>query len=349
MSGVLPPHEIALTIGGRAYLGWTEIEVDCGIDAMAGGFSLRLSAKERTAAEDWAIADGAACAITLGGEVLITGYIDEIARFIDAEERGIAIRGRDKTADLVDSSAVHKPGSWRGKDLAAIARELIEPFGIGLTIAGDTGAPFKRFALQQGETVFAACERMARYRGLVCWSSGDGNLTIGDPTAGGRTGRIEEGVNVKRAEARRDMTERFSEYLLKGQAAGDDERSGAAVAQVAATAIDAEVERYRPLLIVGEEQADRTSLQQRAEWEAKVRAGRGLPVTATLAGWFADDGKPFRAGRLSAVRIPSIGVEGDLLVERVRFLLSAEEGTTAYLDLVPAEAWSQIAEPEGRA
>ena len=184
---VLAPHEVALEIGGLGYTGWTEIVIERSIDAMVGGFDLTLSAKEKTGAEDWPIEDGAACRVLLGGEVLITGYVDVAARFIGPDNRGLQVRGRDKAADLVDCSAIHTPGSWSGQKLEAIARALAEPFGVPVEIVGDTGAAFGKFALQQGETVFSAIDRMARYRGLVAWSAGDGTLRVGNPDSGRRT------------------------------------------------------------------------------------------------------------------------------------------------------------------
>ncbi|MBD3728768.1 MAG: hypothetical protein IE933_03600 [Sphingomonadales bacterium] len=343
---VLPSHDIALVVDGMAYLGWTSVEVGRAIDSASGTFALELASKERTDAQEWDIADGVACEIRLGGAVLLTGYVDSVDRFIDPEARGIRLRGRDKAADLVDCSAVHKPGSWSGRRLEDIARDLLAPFSIPLEVAGDTSPPFRKFALQQGETVFAAIERMARYRGLVAWSPGDGRLVIGNPDSGLRSGRISEGENVIAAEASRDMSERFSDYLVKGQASGDDRRSGKAVAQAKGSATDPEVTRYRPLLVIGEEQADVASLSRRAAWEAAVRSGRSKPVSVTLPGWFDDAGKPWQPGTRAACRLQSLRVDADLLVQRVTMSRDAERGTLTELELVPPEAWSQLREKE---
>lgn len=344
----LPQNDIALVIGGTAYLGWTSIEIERGFSTISGSFSLELASKERTAAADFPIEDGAACEVRLGDDVLITGYVDEVTRSIDADMRKLRVRGRDKAADLVDCSAIHKPGSWRGKTLQAIAAELAAPFGIAVNITGDTGKPFTRFALQQGETVFAAIERMARYRGLVAWSPGDGSIRIGNPDLGIRTGRLVEGVNVKSAEGSRDTSQRFSDYIVKGQASGSDSRNGAAVAQVKGEARDAGVARYRPMVVVGEEQSDAASLKKRAEWEAAVRNGRSRPASITVVGWRDDAGAVWQPGARSACDVPSCRIVGDMLVERVRLTRDAEQGTLTDLDVVPPEAWTQLAEPEAQ-
>lgn len=213
---------------------------------------------------------------------------------------------------------------------------------------GTTGnsTAFKKFALQQGETAFAAIERLTRYRGLVVYSAGDGSLRIGNAATGERTGQLVEGVNVVEADADDDVSERFSQYVVKGQASGDDDRNGKTVSQVKGTATDAAVTRYRPLMVLAEEQSDAASLTRRAKWEASVRSGRGKPVVITVHGWLTDEGKVWQPGALSWCDIPSCNVHGDMLVERVRTARNNEEGTITQLSLVPPEAWTQLAEKE---
>ena len=342
----LPDHTVQLLVDGTAYSGWTTIDIERGIDQMTGTFALRLAARERTGAEGWPIREGAQCRVMLAGVPLITGYIDSLTRFVGPEERGIDVRGRDRTADLVDCSALNTPGSWRGRKLEQIAAELVQPFGIAIASPTNTGAPFTRFALQQGETVFAAIERMCRYRGLVAWSAGDGMLMIGNPDCGQSIGRLAEGENVIFASRTSTVSDRFSDYIVKGQAAGSDERSGAAVAQVQGEAFDPAITRYRPMLIVGEEQSDRASLKKRAEWEAAVRSGRSQPVQITVPGWLTADGRPFAHGMRAECDVPSAGISGSLLIERLSFSRDAQGGTVTNFDLVPPEAWTQLAEPE---
>jgi prophage tail gpP-like protein len=155
-----------------------------------------------------------------------------------------------------------------------------------------------------------------------------------------------EGVNVISASGSREVADRYSDYIVKGQASGSDRRSGAAVAQVRGEARDPAINRYRPLLIIGEEQADPASLARRAAWEAAVRSGRANPAQITVPGWLMQDGQPFMHGMRATCDVPSAGIAGSLLIERLRFSRDAEGGTVTTFDLVPPEAWTQLAEPE---
>lgn len=347
----LPRHDVALVIGGNAYLGWTAITIDRGIDTMAGSFSLELTAKARTRDHDFPIIEGDSCEIVLGGTALITGYIDHVGRSLNATERRLSVSGRDKACDLVDCAAVHSPGSWRNVTLDVIAKALAAPFGVAVQITGDMGKPLARFAVQTSETAFAAIERLARYRGLIAFSDGAGGVIIGNPDSGQRAGRIAEGENLVSIDTDKDHSERFSTYIVSGQASGSDERHGKTVAQVKASASDPAVKRYRPMLVIGEEQSDQASLTKRAQWEATVRAGRAETASVTLPGWFTGvdfSGAVWTPGARAECEVPTVHLSGDRLIERVK-LIRDKDGTRTELTLVPPAAWTQLAEAEGKA
>ncbi len=114
---------IALRIDGVDWTWWKSVEVTRQIDAVAGSFSLALA--DRWAPGDTAapLAAGQACEVIIGGDQVIKGYIDKAAFALAANDHGVSVTGRDASADLVDCSAVHKPGQWRGLD--ALGRERL--------------------------------------------------------------------------------------------------------------------------------------------------------------------------------------------------------------------------------
>lgn len=346
MLTALPEHEIILVLGDAAYLGWTELSVERGIDSLCGAFTLTLTAREGTGLPAFPIAEGAACEVVLNGAPLITGYVDRVTRRLDAESRGLSVSGRDRACDLVDCSAVNSPGSWKNASLETIARALAAPFGVTLTFTGSTGKPLAKFAIQPGETAFAAIERLCRYRALIAWSDGLGGVTIGNPDPARRSGAVLEGDNLLAFEQDSDASQRFSAYTVKGQASGSDTANGAATAGLKGEARDPLVTRYRPLLIVGEEQSTAASLATRASWEAQTRAARAQRFTATVPGWQASGGDVWQPGARTRCEVPSLGISADLLIERVSLRRGAEDGTTSELTLVPPEAWAQLAEAE---
>ncbi len=343
--------DIVLLLDGMIYAGWTELTVRRALDTVHGEFDLRLVSRDRTDAAQWPLRAGSECQILAGSDAagfqtLITGYIDRLSASLSSEDHSIAVSGRDRTADLVDCSAVHKPGSWRNVPLKTIVDDLARPFGITVQLSGDTGPNIRAFALQTGETAWSAIERLLRFRGLIAWAQADGSLLIGKPAQGQVVARLVEGENLKEMSANHDVTERFSEYVVKGQASGSDERNGDAVTLIGASARDAAIKRYRPLIIVAEEQADKTSTQKRADWEANTRAARSQPGSAVVQGWRDPRGQLWRPDTRVELSAPSVYMSGEMLVAGVTFSRSNDGGTTTALELTRPEAWTLLPVPE---
>jgi prophage tail gpP-like protein len=334
--------KVTLSIGGEIYDGWTGVEIRRGLDTPVGSFTLSLAERAPGADRPFAFKAGAACEVRIGGETVITGWIDALNPSFSSDGHAISVSGRDKAADLVDCSAVHKPGSWRNTKLETIAAELAKPFGIKITAKASTAPPIKRFALQQGETVLEAIERLCRYRGLLAVSTVAGDIELVSPKAGEATERLAQGETILTAEGTHDVSERFSDYIIKGQSSGDDEASGKTVSQPKAESRDPAVKRHRPIIIIGEEQSDAGSLKKRASWEATVRAGRSQSATITVPGWRTPAGTLRDRGVTVEVAAPWLFMEGAMLVTEVGLMLD-QDGTRTEFTVAPPEAFSQLA------
>lgn len=343
---VVDPDKVELIIDGTAYAGWTEIEIDLSLDNLAHSFTLSLTEKAPGALDQSAVAADAACRVTIGGETVITGYADVSDASLTGDDHSMTVSGRSKAGDLVDCSAIHIPGSWSGRKLEAIASELAAPFGITVTAKVDTGAAFAKFALQSGETVWAAIERMLKMRGLLAVSTADGNIEIISPKAGSSGVKIVQGEHLLSLSAKHDVRERFSSYLLKGQAAGNDEHNGKAVAHPKASASDPAVKRRRPLLIIAEDQASAESLKSRAMWEATVRAAKAQEASVSVVDWRDPAGKLWTPQTMVSLTAPALSIVADLMIAGVTFKIDSDSGKTATLRLVYPDAYKQLPVPE---
>lgn len=331
--------QAVLKIGGRRYDGWKRVTINRSLETGAGDFDLEVTDRWSGQDKPWPIAAGDACELLIDEDVMIRGWVDDASPSFDAGSHGFSVRGRDRAGDLVDCSAVHRPGSWRGRRLEQIAAELVKPFGLAVVTQTDTGAAFRKFALQQGDTVWDTLERMGRLRGVLIGSTETGDIRIWRPTRARASYVLEQGVNLLSGRVEHSTRERHSVYLLKGQAAGDDFTSGATVAQGKGQAVDAGISRYRPLLIIAEDQGAGGSLQDRARWEATVRAGRSQQVTVSVQGWRDAGGGIYRLDQLARVRAPVLGVDEDLLVCGLRFE-RGDRGTITEMTLMRPEAFS---------
>ena len=219
-----------LKVGEAYYSGWKSLRATRSIEQMSGQFEVSLAERWSDSADPLPIRPGMACQLLLDKQPVISGWIDDVTPSHDANNHSISICGRDKTADLVDCSAIHKTGQWKRVTIAQIARDLLKPFGIDLVMQADAGKAFPSYDIQPGETVFECLDRAARLRALLLTSNAEGALVITRASDTLIPVVLEEGKNIKAAAGQFSWKERFSQYILRGQDSGNDDSYSEAVA-----------------------------------------------------------------------------------------------------------------------
>lgn len=348
---------VVLQVDGTDWAGWTELEIARSVERVAGGFVLVLTDRWADQAERRPINPGLACTLAVDGEVLITGWIDDVQHSYDAETHRLVVRGRDKTGDLFDCAAVHRPFEILGLKLDAIATRLCQPFGIPVRAQVDVGRAFPRFAIQPGETVWEAIERGCRQRAVLPMPDGKGGLLL---TRAGEAGEAAAplklgwpGGNILACQMTRSAKELFSEYIVMGQQAsanfGEIFVPGASTVERApsspsARVRDSSVTRHRPTIILAEMQGSGLTLAQRAEWQRAVALGKAVRGTYTVQDWKAG-GKLWQPNTLLRLTDALLGVDNvEMLVAAAKMRLT-EAGTLTELELTLKDAYRLI--PEG--
>lgn len=345
-------NECTLVIGGQAYGGWTRLEIQRGIEQIAGGFVLELTQRYPGVDTLAQMREGLSCQVYLGEDLVISGYIDDFDPDVTDSQASVRVVGRDKTGDLVDCSAIYRTGQWRGVRLQQIVADIAQPFGISVAVAQgvDTGEPFKRFALEEGEKAFEAIDRACRLRAVLVTSTPDGNLLITTSGSEHNGVELEEGVNMKKFNARHSWQERYSEITVKAQVPGDDDENGPQASQLKASAKDAEISRHRPLIVMAEQGTNTKNLRDRAEWEILARMGRGKRGGCTVVGWRTgvdgQEGPLWWPNTLTRVISSRLQLDMDVLIVSCNFQLT-EQGRVTELVFARPEAF-QLVEGIGR-
>lgn len=342
MAHKYPIDPITLRIDGVDWSHWQSVEVTRQVDAIAGTFSLAI-------VERWGNADGGMqsmplsaglpCELLIGQDPVISGYVDKVSPSFSAGAHGITVTGRDKSADLVDCAAIHKPGQWAGLTCAGLAAYLAAPFGVSVLSEGDVGAPFASFKLEEGEKAFDALDRALKQREVFACPDGKGGIVLLKIGSRDAQGKLQQGVNILQASLEADMAERFSDYVVQGQQPGNDQQWGLAASAVTASVRDKAVTRYRPMLIRPENSVDAASARQRAAWECAVRAGRAVTVSVTVQGFrqlgagAEQSGPLWDINAMCDVDIPYLRLSQRLLISKVTFKRDLASGSTTRLEL----------------
>jgi prophage tail gpP-like protein len=338
--------DVRLSVNGSLYGGWKRVRITRSIESISGSFELDVSDRWAGQDEPWAIAEEDACTVEIDGQVVIDGFVDRRSLSLSGNQRALSYSGRDRAAALVDCSAILDSWTFRKTGILEIARKVAAPFDIEVTVQDGLSlpAPPAKLVINPGDTAFQVIARAAETAELLAVSDGAGGIVL--TRAGtGRAAALVQGQNVKSASVDYDATERFRSYIVATQFGGSDDTSGADTT-ARATATDEGVRRTARVLHVRPDGVvSKESARRRGDWEARIRAARAETVTVSVHKWTQPDGELWPINALVSVRIPSIGVDGDMLITQVEYSLGDGDGETTQLRLVRPDAFT----PEPRA
>lgn len=275
------------------------------------------------------------CAIYLGGHLAIAGVITLRQTAYDASSHGVMLQGVGLTWFAARGSIIDKTSNYDDQTFEQVARKVIAPFGVGVQTIGSLNAtPFKRLQCEPGETCWNFLERIARPRGIIMGSDHRGNfLLIGDH-ASQVSGDLVEGDNILRCQATISVDHMRSDFIVRGQTAGSDDKHGADASEQEAR-VGGKLGRYSPLLTPAEQPVwNLGELADRAQNEAIWNDGTEIHASITVQGWFAPDGGLWRTGNLVTVKSPMAMLNMALAIENATFTQDSTSGTLTTLDLV---------------
>jgi len=338
--------DLRLKVDGQLYGGWQEVRIKRSIETIAGSFD--ISVTERWSGQDTPrpIRPGVACALLIGKQPIITGYVDDVSASYDAGSRTVSVSGRDKTGDLVDCT-VAVNFQFPGFTILDIAQRLCQPFGITVTADTDVGRKFSTYAQNPGDSVFNALDGAAKIRGVLLLSDGVGGLIIARAGTQRLPTVLALGDNIKAASATFSHKDRFSEYTATGhqEVQSGDPFYAKTAFHLTAKSVDPVITRHRPLTMRVDKLIDRAQLQERVDWERNVRFGRSQQIQYTVQGWTYDGERTWPINQLVAVKDEFIGIDADLLIVSTAFILD-DNGSRTELTLAPREAYDLVPMPE---
>jgi prophage tail gpP-like protein len=174
-------------------------------------------------AADFPLAPFMPCTVAIGGDVVLTGYIDNYLPEVEADRHTVRITGRSKTEDIIDCTPDIQGGQFAGYKLDAIARAIGQsvgkPYPIDVVVEVDVGEPFPDATIERHETGFAFLERLCRLRSILATDDEQGRLVLTRAGAKRATDALLQGPggNVQWVAGTFSGARRFSHYKVKAQ------------------------------------------------------------------------------------------------------------------------------------
>lgn len=339
--------DVTLRIGTEEFGGWKAVSVSRSIESLCGTFEISLL--DNFSNDVWVIVPNTVVDIFIDKKQVLRGLIDRVNTVEQTDGKVLTVSGRDKTADIVDCSAMNTPGKWKETDLFTLAGALCNPLDVSvkreLLPTELVKFPFK---LQSGESPFEALNRANEFQGALLISDNLGRLVITKPGLTAVVDNLVIGQNITEAEMSVDYSNRFSEYTVKGQKKVKDSSGwGTSETRVnfEAKATDPVIgdQRYRPKLFQAEAQATQELAQKRVNLEASVRAAKSAEVIVQVKGWTQRTGVLWPVNGIVTVNIPSMQIFlHQMLIAALTYSKSLDGGTITSMTLRRKDAYQQL-------
>ncbi|VWC79149.1 bacteriophage Mu P family protein [Burkholderia aenigmatica] len=346
-------QETFKTTDARSISGWLDVSVSRGIERCPSSFDISYTEPYPSVGDilaqpgDWA-------QVMLGGDLVLTGFVDRYMPSYSGNQHTVRITGRSKCQDLVDCAAYIDGGQLLNMTVDKIAAALCAPYGIDVSVAAgtDVGDPIEQVNVMVGETSYSVLELLCRYRALLLYDTPDGGLLLaagGDAKKSGplaigtrvASSGFTEGINVASASLMMAMDGRFSQYDAAYQGL-DTLRDIGDGGNIIAHTYDTTVPRFRYRAIISENVTGGKDIAlQRANWEMAYRLGRSYQVRLVTDSWRDSAGSLYEPNVLVDIDLPS------LKLPKKRWLISdvtykkGSQGTSAELTIMPPQAFYQ--------
>jgi prophage tail gpP-like protein len=337
---------LTLQVGNQQLSGWQRVQVIRSMDSIPASFAIGVTEKYPNT-PDIDLQAGQECTVSIGGDLVLTGYVDQYTSNISAGSHNVQIAGRSKAEDLQDCSAFIGPRDnpsfqVRAGNALSIAQAIAKTYGVTVQSMAGPGADVQQFNINLGETCWEIIDRLARVSGFVAYDMPDGSLMLARAGTEKMASGFALGVNIEQATITYRMDNRFSDYEAHFIAVVTYGVGGQLTDTSAGPIVhDEGVPRFRKRFVISEQMSDGQSLaQQRAMWERNRNWGRAQQFNVTCDSWRDAAGKLWAPNCLAPISAAAMKVVDKTWVIGGVTYRRDEGGQHADLVLMPKEAFS---------
>jgi prophage tail gpP-like protein len=329
---------IKISINNMEYHDWENISITRSIENLCGAFSMSV-----TNQRDVLIGCGDSCKIYEDNIILQTAYVEKISQTSNnSSGRNITVSGRCVTCDLIDCSVVtdgkNITGEWKKQKAENIIRDLIKPFGLTLDVRVDTGDVFETYNIEQGSKIYDSINKICKARSLLSYTNENGVLVLEKAGENNASGSLEQGANIKSCDLTYDETGLYSQYVTKGQQKRTYSKDPATSTQVVSSVTDKGIKRYRPLVLISDEETNNLTAENRAQWEWSIRRAKSELCNITTS-FFLINKHEWKINTLCRVIYPSFNIDKTYLIKELEFTLNKSDGGNTKLVLCDVGAY----------
>ena len=319
--------KVTIETDGKVWANWKDCSIVKSVDMLAGAFAVKLGDTTQ---------DGSSTNFKMGNEVkisindepIITGYIDYIEFESGSEETMVLIRGRD-VGDLVDCCYYESVNEWKNQTIKAIITELCNPFNITVkSITALSDRKITTFKAQEGEAIYTMIYRLCNEFAIQAITDGKRNLVLSDISSEKMSDILQAPGNVVKTSMIADDTDRFSEYVTKGQGLGTPEKSLESYLQCSGSDSDSGIARYRPNVILSDNPLTNEQSVKKSQRESHYTAGLSRQVIFTVQSFEQSNGKIWKADSLVDIDNKILSIDDEMYIHEIEYQRTGDDEKT---------------------
>ena len=231
--------------------------------------------------------------------------------------------------------------------LSRLQALLVTDDASGRLVLTRAGSGRASTALRHGANILAAnadLDWSKRFSEVLVKAQRPGNGNKSDDDAGSGN---QSAAAFARLASIDNVCERYKARMQLQRASGGRRGNPKSLTEVHGGVRDAEITRYRPLLIVAEAQSDNGIAETRAEWEVRRRVAEGTKAVVTVVGWHQSDGGGlWEPNQLVQVEAPWLSLNREMIISEITYSYD-DGGERTSFELTLADAF--LPDPERKA
>jgi prophage tail gpP-like protein len=294
----------------------------------------------------------------------LVGYVDSVDVDYDGESHNLTIMGRDRTADVIDSTFGQETSFSYPITLEQVTRQILSNIGIrnilvksNLNIAAFTQND-GIIKAQVGQSLFSVIDEYCRKRQVLATTDGLGNILFtqssNTPIKTILYNLVGNGGNIVSSRARYNWSERYNKYTCFSQKNGSSQVNYSIPGQTATptdfngAATDGAVRSTRQLNFLAEKSSDSNDCINRAKWQANWNRAHSFVYIVEVNGNSAlSDGFVWRPNLVVKINDDFAAFNGELLISRVVYKYGLH-GSTTEMMCVAKDSYTLQAEQDLR-
>jgi len=348
-------NSITIAVDGTKYEGWSSVSVTRSIETFCNSFSFTSS--QVSMDRQFPIKVGQKCAIYVNNVQVIYGWVEKLvirdsAESAESGTHSISIVGRDRTCDILDSTAASL-NFTPPISLENLTRKILSDLGLSDIEVINNYKLAKLTSTESTEvgiSYYDFLQYFAKKLQVIPITTNDGNIEF--IRAGTQvydtilSKNIDDPNTIVSSIMTLDFTARFHNYEIVGQ--NDYSILGVPIdddsASIVANAVDTDIRPSRQYTFSAEDgQASKEDSQLRVNWEANFRRGQSFIYEVTVP-YFKpalDDGI-WQPNKLVRVNDTINDIKSILLITSVEYSQSVLEnqGSLVKMKLLTSDAFT---------